>query len=77
MSGIKLRSEKNLDDDEGRKVEAGTASLTQRYLFQEREQTLIRPDRHHDGDLEGSGDDFEPERVEGSGRISERSEAIA
>ena len=74
---MKLRSEKNLDGKEGRKVEAGAASLTQRDLFQEREQTLIRPDRHHHGDLERSDDGFEPERVDGSGRTSEHFEAIA
>ena len=59
MSAMKLRSEKNLDSDEGLKTEAGAAILSPTDPFEEGEHTQIRPDRHHQDDLKGSGDDSE------------------
>ena len=43
--------------------------------FEEGEQTLIRPDRHHQKDPQESGDDLEREGVEKPRRNSERSKA--
>ena len=45
--------------------------------FEEGGQTLIRPNRHHHEDLEGSGDGFERDRIEASQKTSERPEADA
>ena len=56
---MKQRSEKNLDSQERRNAEAEAGSVTPADPFEEGEQTLIRPDRHHHEDLEGSGDGFE------------------
>ena len=64
VSGIKLRSEKNLNDDERRSAEAGPASETPTDPFEEGEQTLTRPDYHHHADLEEPGEDFERKEVE-------------
>ena len=47
VSGMKLRSEKNLNGDEGRIAETGPASETPTDPFDEGEQTLTRPDYHH------------------------------
>ena len=44
VSEMKLRSEKNLDGDQGRSAEAGPASETLVDPFDEGERTLIRPD---------------------------------
>ena len=44
VSGMRLRSEKNLDGDQRRSAEAGTASETLVDPFDEGEQTLIRPE---------------------------------
>ena len=74
MSGRKLRSEKNLADNQGRSVEAGPASETLTVCFEEGKQTLIRPDNHHHADPEEPGEDFGREDVEGTEEASERSE---
>ena len=68
VSGMKLRSEKNLDSNQGRIVENGPASGTLVEPFDEGERTLIRPDLEPDEDLER-------EEVEGTEETSERSEA--
>ena len=65
---MKLRSEKNLDGDQGRSAEVGPASETLVDPFDEGERTLIRPD------FEPS-DDLEREEVERTEETSERSEA--
>ena len=67
VSGMRLRSEKNLDCDQRRSAEAGTASETLVDPFDEGEQTLIRPD------FEPS-EDLEREEVERTEETSERSE---
>ena len=67
VSEMKLRSEKNLDGDQGRSAEAGTASETLVDPFDEGERTLIRPD------FEPS-EDLEREEVERTEETSERSE---
>ena len=67
VSGMRLRSEKNLDGDQRRSAEAGTASETLVDPFDEGEQTLIRPD------FEPS-EDLEREEVERTEETSERSE---
>ena len=77
VSGMKIRSEKNLHDEEGQNDEARAANVTPTDPFEEREQMLIRPDRHDYEDPEGSGDDFERERVEESQKTSECPEAHA
>ena len=68
VSEMKLRSEKNLDGDQGRSAEAGAASETLVDPFDEGERTLIRPD------FEPS-EDLEREEVERTEETSERSEA--
>ena len=67
VSEMKLRSEKNLDDNQRRSAEAGTASETLVDPFDEGERTLIRPD------FEPS-EDLEREEVERTEETSERSE---
>ena len=67
VSEMKLRSKKNLDGDQRRSAEAGTASETLVDPFDEGEQTLIRPD------FEPS-EDLEREEVERTEETSERSE---
>ena len=67
VSEMRLRSEKNLDGDQRRSAEAGTASETLVDPFDEGEQTLIRPD------FEPS-EDLEREEVERTEETSERSE---
>ena len=67
VSEKKLRSEKNLDVDQRRSAEAGTASETLVDPFDEGERTLIRPD------FEPS-EDLEREEVERTEETSERSE---
>ena len=52
VSEMKLRSEKNLDGNQRRSAEAGTASETLVDPFDEGEQTLIRPDFEPSEDLE-------------------------
>ena len=74
VSGMKLRSEKNLDGNHGRSVETGQASKTLTDPFEEGEQTLIRPDYHHHADVEEPVEDFEREEVELKEEASERSE---
>ena len=64
---MKLRSEKNLDGDQRRSAEAGTATETLVDPFDEGERTLIRPD------FEPS-EDLEREEVERTEETSERSE---
>ena len=67
VSEMRLRSEKNLDGDQRRSAETGTASDTLVDPFDEEEQTLIRPD------FEPS-EDLEREEVERMEETSERSE---
>ena len=67
VSEMKLRSERNLDGDQGRSAEAGTSSETLVDPFDEGERTLIRPD------FEPS-EDLEREEVERTEETSERSE---
>ena len=67
VSEMRLRSEKNLDGDQRRSAETGTASETLVDPFDEEEQTPIRPD------FEPS-EDLEREEVEGTEETSERSE---
>ena len=67
VSEMNLRSKKNLDGDERRSAEAGTASETLVDPFDEGERTLIRPD------FEPS-EDLEREEVERTEETSERSE---
>ena len=64
---MKLRSEKNVDGDQGRSAETGPASKTLVDLFDEGERTLIRPD------FEPS-EDLDREEVERTEEASERSE---
>ena len=64
---MKLRSEKNLDGDQGLSAETGPASETLVDPFDEGERTLIRPD------FEPS-EDLELEEVERTEEASERSE---
>ena len=66
VSGMKLRSEKNLDGKEGQKNEAEEANLKPTDPIGEREQTLSRRNCNHHEDLEWSADNFEPERIEES-----------
>ena len=74
VSGMELRSEKNLNGDEGRSAEAGPASGTPTDPFEKGEQTLTRPNYHHHADLEEPGEDFGREEVERTEEASERSE---
>ena len=67
VSEMKLRSEKNLDGDQRRSAEAGTASETLVEPFDEGERTLIRPDFE-------PREDLEREEVDGTEETSERSE---
>ena len=67
VSEMKLRSEKNLDGDQGRSAKAGTAGETLVDPFDEGERTLIRPD------FEPS-EDLEREEVERKEETSEHSE---
>ena len=67
VSGMKLRSEKNFDSNQGQSAEAGTASGALVDPFDEGERTLIRPDFEPSEDLERK----EVERTE---EASERSE---
>ena len=64
---MRLRSEKNLDGNQGRSAEAEPASETPVDPFDEGERTLIRPDFEPDGVLER-------EEVERTEETSERSE---
>ena len=77
VSGMKLRSEKNLDGDDGRNVEAGAANVTPTEPFEEGEQTLIRPDHHHQEDPQEPGDELEREGVEKPRKTLERYEIDA
>ena len=52
VSEMKLRSEKNLDGDQGRSSEAGPAIETLVDPFDEGERTFIRPDLEPSEDLE-------------------------
>ena len=67
VSEMKLRSEKNLDGNQGRSAEAGPASETLVDPFDEGERTLIRPDFEPDEVLER-------EEVERTEETSERPE---
>ena len=67
VSEMKLRSEKNLDGNQGRSAEVGPASETLVDPFDEGERTLIRPDFEPDQDLER-------EEVERTEETSEHSE---
>ena len=73
---MKLRSEKILDGNEWRNAETGAANVTSTDPLEVGEQTLIRPDRHHHDDPEGSGDDSERQRIKESHKTSERSETF-
>ena len=68
VSGMKLRSEKNLDGNQGQSAEGGPASETLVDPFDEGERTFIRPD------FEPS-EDLEREEVERTEEASERSES--
>ena len=61
---MKVCGEKKPDVDEGRGADTRVAKVSQ-------------PDSHHHDNLEGPGDDFDRERVEGSKKTSERSETYA
>ena len=74
VSGMKLRSDKNVNGDEGRSGEAESASETPTDPFEEGEQTLTRPDYHHHAYLEDPGQDYRREEVERTEEASERSE---
>ena len=52
VSEMKLRSEKNLDGDQGRSAKVGPANETLVDPFDEGERTLIRPDFEPSEDLE-------------------------
>ena len=67
VSEMKLRSEKNLDGNQGRSAEAGPASETFVDPFDEGERTLIRPDFEPSEDLERE----EVERTEATSKRSE------
>ena len=67
VGGVKLRSEKNLDVNQGRSAEAAPASEALVDPFDEGERTLIRPD------FEPS-EDIEREEVERTEEASERSD---
>ena len=67
VSGMKLRSKKNLDGNQGRSIEVGPASEALMEPFDEGEQTLIRPDFE-------PGEDLEREEVKTTFEASERSE---
>ena len=67
VSKMRLRSEKNLDGDQGRSAEAEPASETLVDPFDEGERTLIRPDFEPSEDLGRA-------EVEGTEEASERSE---
>ena len=67
VSEMKLKSEKNLDGNQGRSADSGTAGETLMDPFDEGEQTLIRPD------FEPS-EDLEREEVERTEEALERSE---
>ena len=67
VSEMKLRSEKNLNGDQGRNAEAETASETLVNPFDEGERTLIRP--HFE-----PSEDLEREEVQRTEEASERSE---
>ena len=71
---MKLRSEKNLDGNQGRSGETGQASETLTDPFEEGEHTLIRPDYHYYADLEEPEEDFERDEVERTEEASKRSE---
>ena len=73
VSGMKLRSEKNLDGNQGRSGETGQASETLTDPFEEGEHTLIRPDYHYYADLEEPEEDFERDEVERTEEASKRS----
>ena len=64
---MKLRSEKNLDGNQGRSAEAGPASEALMDPYDKGEQTLIRPDFE-------PGEDLDREEVERTEGASERSE---
>ena len=74
VSGMKLRSEKNLDGNQGRSGGTRQASETLTDPFEEGEQSMIRPDHHHHTDLEEPGEDFEREEIERTEEASERSD---
>ena len=67
VNEMKLRSEKNLDSNQGRSVEARPVSGTLVDPFDEGERTLIRPDLEPDEDLERE----EVERTEETSECSE------
>ena len=66
VNGMKLRSEKNLDGNQGRSAEAGPASEALVEPFDDGERTLIRPDFD-------PGEDLGREEVERTEEASERS----
>ena len=69
MSGTKLRSEKKLDENQGRSDETGEASETLMYPFEEGEQTLIRPDNHPRADLEGQARTLNGRKLKNGGGL--------
>ena len=74
VSGMKLRSKKNLNGDEGRNAEAGAANVTPTEPLGEGEQTLTRPDNRPQQDPPDLGEDLEREETEKTQETSERSE---
>ena len=69
---MKLRSEKNRVGDEWLDAETGAANVTPTDPFEEGEETLIRPDDHHE--IEEPGDELEQEETEKTQETSDRSE---
>ena len=74
VSGMKLKSEKNLNGDEGRNAEAGAANVTPTESFEEGDQTLTRPDNRPQQDPQEPGEDLDREQTEKTQETSERSE---
>ena len=64
VSGMKLKSEKNVNGDEGQNAEAGDPNVKPTEPFKEGEQTLILPDHHHQEDPQEPDDDLEREEVD-------------
>ena len=67
VSGMKLRTEKNLNGNQGRSADAGAASEALVDPFDEGERTLIRPDFEPSEDLERE----EVERTEEASELSD------
>ena len=73
---MKLRSEKNLDGLKG-ETPRPERLVTPTKIFEEGEQTLIRPDHHHQEDPQEPGDYLQREGVERPQKTSDRAKADA